>query len=124
MISKIGVPGVARIDLIGHAPGDLSFISEMIFHPASLLEGEICDQTHTYLHSLQTFCFFLVPGLSIASKKCGISCAVLALVWQEPLVRKSGSCGLSKPGASDMSSSVSCGLSSLSVIDSRGGAAA
>jgi hypothetical protein len=48
MISKIGVPGVARIDVIGHTPGDLSFISEMIFHPASLLEGEICNQTRKH----------------------------------------------------------------------------
>jgi hypothetical protein len=64
MILKISVPGAAQIDVIGHALGELSFISEFIFLPASLLDGEICDQAHTYLHSLQTFGFLLAPGIS------------------------------------------------------------
>src|SRR5580693_4292562 len=99
MISKISVPGAAQIDVIGHALGELSFISEFIFLPASLLDGEICDQAHTYLHSLQIFGFLLAPGISKVLKKCRISCAIF-LEWREPLVRESSSCGLSKPGVS------------------------
>jgi hypothetical protein len=122
MISKIGVLCAAQIDIIGHTPKELSIISEMTFCSASLLEGENCNQAHTYLHFLQTFCFLLVSGIFIASKKCRRSYAVF-LAWQEPLVHESGSYELSKPDASDMLSSVSCTLSSLSVMDSRGGVA-
>ena len=39
MVSEIVVRGRAQIDIIGHAPGDLSFIST-IFFPAELLEDE------------------------------------------------------------------------------------
>ena len=39
MVSEIVVRSRAQIDIIGHAPGDLSFISA-IFFPAELLEDE------------------------------------------------------------------------------------
>jgi hypothetical protein len=39
MVSEIVVYGRAQIDIIGHAPGDLSFISA-IFFPAELLEDK------------------------------------------------------------------------------------